>query len=198
MRKDFRDDYSKRESPKEFEQLRKYNDDNPNIGLDSEEEIEEATGASSSGAFVSPMGGKTIKRTFKKSEIPVSVDGLPKRNIDKPIGGGYSFNEDKEVLEEELDEATSAASASGQYTTPKFWAKDKGNWRNRVKKAYPDGKFVNIKKKCKNYPYCDQGSGGPSGSPITLSDTSDMEIDGYFNESRVVKTIKKGKLKIKR
>jgi hypothetical protein len=126
------------------------------------------------------------------------VDGLPKRNIDKPIGGGYSFNEDKEVLEEELDEATSAASASGQYTTPKFWAKDKGNWRNRVKKAYPDGKFVNIKKKCKNYPYCDQGSGGPSGSPITLSDTSDMEIDGYFNESRVVKTIKKGKLKIKR
>ena len=198
MRKDFRDDYSKRESPKEFEQLRKYNDDNPNIGLDSEEEIEEATGASSSGAFVAPMGGKTIKRTFKKSEIPVSVDGLPKRNIDKPIGGGYSFNEDKEVLEEELDEATSAASASGQYSTPKFWAKDKGNWRNRVKKAYPDGKFVNIKKKCKNYPYCDQGSGGPSGSPITLSDTSDMEIDGYFNESRVVKTIKKGKLKIKR
>ena len=112
----------------------------------------------------------------------------------------YSFNEDKEVLEEEeeLDEATTVGSVGGQYVTPKFWAKGKGNWRNRVKKAYPGGKFVNIKKKCKNYPYCDQGSGGPSGSPITLSDTSDMEIDGYFNESRVVKTIKKGKLKIKR
>jgi hypothetical protein len=53
------------------------------------------------------------------------------------------------------------------------------------------------RKKCKTYPYCDQGSGGPSGSPITLSDTSEMDIDGYFNEGRVVKTIKKGKLKIK-
>jgi hypothetical protein len=205
MRKDFRDDYSRRESPKEFDQLRKTNDVKPNfddlyIDLDSEEEIEEATGASSSGAFVAPLGGKTIRRTFKKSEIPVSVDGLPKGGVNKPIGGLYSFNEEKEVLEEEeeLDEATTVGSVGGQYITPKFWAKGKGNWRNRVKKAYPGGKFVNIKKKCKNYPYCDQGSGGPSGSPITLSDTSDMEIDGYFNESRVVKTIKKGKLKIKR
>ena len=204
MRRDFRDDYSRRESPKEFDQLRKTNDDKPNfddlyIDLDSEEEIDEATGASSSGAFVAPLGGKTIRRTFKKSEIPVSVDGLPKGGINKPIGSLYSFNEDKEVLEEEeeLGEGTSVASVGGQYITPKFWAKGKGNWRNRVKKAYPGGKFVNIKKKCKNYPYCDQGSGGPSGSPITLSDTSDMEIDGYFNESRVVKTIKKGKLKIK-
>lgn len=205
MRRDFKDDYSKRESPKEFEQIRKSNEKKPKfddsyVDLDSEEEIDEATGASSSGAFVAPMGGKTIKRTFKKSEIPVSVNGLPKGSINKPIGGLYSFNEDKEFLEEEgeLDEATSVGSVGGQYISPKFWAKDKGNWRNRVKKAYPGGKFVNIKKKCKNYPYCDQGSGGSSGSPITLSDTSEMEIDGYFNESRVVKTIKKGKLKIKR
>src|SRR5210317_632118 len=201
MRKDFRDDYSRRESPKEFDQLRKTNDVKPNfddlyIDLDYEEEIDEATSAMSSGSFVPPLGGKTIRRTFKKSEIPVSVDGLPKGGINKPIGSLYSFNEDKEVLEEEeeLGEGTSVASVGGQYITPKFWAKGKGNWRNRVKKAYPGGKFVNIKKKCKNYPYCDQGSGGPSGSPITLSDTSDMEIDGYFNESRVVKTIKKGKL----
>jgi hypothetical protein len=205
MRRDFRDDYSRRESPKEFDQLRKTNDVKPNfddlyIDLDYEEEIDEATSAMSSGSFVPPLGGKTIRRTFKKSEIPVSVDGLPKGGINKPIGSLYSFNEDKEVLEEEeeLGEGTSVASVGGQYITPKFWAKGKGNWRNRVKKAYPGGKFVNIKKKCKNYPYCDQGSGGPSGSPITLSDTSDMEIDGYFNESRVVKTIKKGKLKIKR
>ena len=209
MRRDFRDEYRRRESPEEFNQIRNNYVDKRSkdksefedlyIDLDSEEEIEEATSASSSGAFVAPMGGKTIRRTFKKSEIPVSVDGLPKGGINKPIGSLYSFNEDKEVLEEEgeLDEATSAASVGGQYVTPKFWAKGKGNWRNRVKKAYPGGKFVNIKKKCKNYPYCDQGSGGPSGSPITLSDTSDMEIDGYFNESRVVKTIKKGKLKIK-
>ena len=195
---------SRRESPREFEQLRRVRNEKPDfedlyIDLDSEEEIEEATGASSSGAFVAPLGGKTIRRTFKKSEIPELVGGVPKGGMNKPIGSMYSFNEEKEVLEEdeELDEATTVGSVGGQYVTPKFWAKGKGNWRNRVKKAYPGGKFVNIKKKCKTYPYCDQGSGGPSGSPITLSDTSEMDIDGYFNEGRVVKTIKKGKLKIK-
>ena len=195
---------SRRESPREFEQLRRVRNEKPNfedlyVDLDSEEEIEEATGASSSGAFVAPLGGKTIKRTFKKSEIPELVGGVPKGGMNKPIGSMYSFNEEKEVLEEEeeLDEATTVGSVGGQYVTPKFWAKGKGNWRNRVKKAYPGGKFVNIKKKCKTYPYCDQGSGGPSGSPITLSDTSEMDIDGYFNEGRVVKTIKKGKLRIK-
>ena len=195
---------SRRESPREFEQLRRVRDEKPDfedlyIDLDSEEEIEEATGASSSGAFVAPLGGKTIRRTFKKSEIPELVGGVPKGGMNKPIGNMYSFNEEKEVLEEEeeLDEATTVGSVGGQYVTPKFWAKGKGNWRNRVKKAYPGGKFVNIKKRCKTYPYCDQGSGGPSGSPITLSDTSEMDIDGYFNEGRVVKTIKKGKLKIK-
>ena len=195
---------SRRESPREFEQLRRVRNEKPDfedlyVDLDSEEEIEEATGASSSGAFVAPLGGKTIRRTFKKSEIPELVGGVPKGGMNRPIGSMYSFNEEKEVLEEEeeLDEATTVGSVGGQYVTPKFWAKGKGNWRNRVKKAYPGGKFVNIKKRCKTYPYCDQGSGGPSGSPITLSDTSEMDIDGYFNEGRVVKTIKKGKLKIK-
>jgi hypothetical protein len=166
------------------------------ISYKDDGEIEEGTSAMSSGSFVAPFGGGPISRTFKKSEIPVSVGG-----IDKPIGKMYSYrNEEKEIIEEEdeLEEASSAGSVGGQYVTPKFWAKGKGEWRNRVKKTYPGGKFVNIKKKCKNYPYCDQGSGGPSGSPITLTDTSQMEIDGYFNESRVVKTIKKGKLKIKK
>ena len=146
----------RRESPREFEQIRRVRDDKPDfedlyIDLDSEDEIEEATGAASSGAFVAPLGGKTIRRTFKKSEIPELVGGVPKGGMNKPIGSIYSFNEEKEVLEEEeeLDEATTVGSVGGQYVTPKFWAKGKGNWRNRVKKAYPGGKFVNIKKKCK-------------------------------------------------
>jgi len=250
---------------------------------DSEEEdIEEATGAGSSGAYTGPLFSKINRRTFKKSDItdniPTSVTGLP-------IGKMYSFNEEKEVLEEneksgdnifnvllllflsselkgikpkhipqyvaevggdlliefvkfmrnygyvvdvdflktkwdslikralgkyykdggvlypmlddnpeDLDEATTVGSVGGQYVTPKFWAKGKDNWRNRVKKTYPGGKFVNIKKKCKTFPYCDQGSGGPSGSPITLTDKSEMEVDGYFNESFV---IKKTNLKLK-
>ena len=160
------------------------NVDGLNLSYRSDDDIDEATSAMSSGSFVGNLSNKPISRTFKKSEIPVSVNGL---------------DTEKEIIEEEeLEEATSVGSVGGQYVTPKFWAKDKQNWRNRVKKAYPGGKFVNIKKKCKNYPYCDQGSGGPSGSPITLSDSSDMEIDGYFNENRIIKTIKKINLKTKR
>jgi hypothetical protein len=156
-------------------------------------DIDEATDATSSGSYISSSGFEPMRRTFKKSDIPVSVGGL-----NKPIGKLHSTN--KRVLDEEedLDEATTTASVGGQYVTPKFWAKGKDNWRNRVKKTYPNGKFVNIKKKCKNYPYCDQGSGGPSGSPITLTNTSEMEVDGFFNESKVIKTIKKSKLRINR
>jgi len=189
MRRDFRDDYSRRESPKEFDQLRKTNDDKPNfddlyIDLDSEKEIDEATSAMSSGSFVPSLGGKTIRRTFKKSEIPVSVSGL-----DKPIGKGYS----KDVLgEEELDEATSVGGVGGFYDTSGFPASEfmgtKGKkGKVRVKKTQPSLKNlgyqkVRVKEKCKTFPYCDQ-------SPDAIE---------FYNESRVIKTIKKDKLKIKK
>ncbi len=107
-RDDFRKEYGKRETPREFEQIRRVRDEKPNfedlyVDLDSEDEIEEATGASSSGAFVGPMGGKTISRTFKKSDIPTTKNGIVgKRQTGLPIGKMYSFNEDKEVLEEEI------------------------------------------------------------------------------------------------
>ena len=155
------------------------------------EEIEEATGSISSGQFTPSLGdNKPISRTFKKSEIPISVNG-----IDKPIGKIRSFKEEKEILgEEELDEETSTSSIS-HYVTPKFWAKGEKNWRGRNEKTYGDeGKFVNINEKCKTFPYCDQGSGGPSGSPITLTDKSEMKIDSVFNESFIVK---KSNLKLK-
>ena len=61
------------------------------------------TGAASSGAFVGPMGGGTVRRVFKKSDIPTTKNGIVgKRQTGLPIGKLYSFNEDKEVLEEEI------------------------------------------------------------------------------------------------
>jgi len=161
--------------------------------LSYSEDMDEATSAGSSGSYVGALG-RPITRTFKKSEIPVSVNGM---NL--PIGRMYSFNEDKEVLEEEeeLDEAVDYAGAVGSYETPKFWA-GKGKWRGRTEKTYPGGKFVNIKKKCRKFPYCNQGSGGPGGSPITLTDRSEMKIDKVFGEGKVLKTVKKGNLKIKK
>tara|TARA_R110002050_G_scaffold106731_5_gene216770 strand:- start:366 stop:1058 length:693 start_codon:yes stop_codon:yes gene_type:complete len=89
--------------------------------------------------------------------------------------------------EEEMDEATTSASAgafmaplgvdprftkkkkkeefdeattagsSGSYETPQMWAKNAKNWRGAAKTQWPGGQFVKIKDKCKKFPYCNQG-----------------------------------------
>jgi hypothetical protein len=58
----------------------------------------------------------------------------------------------------ETKEATGASSA-GQYSGPAFGAKSMSpkHWRGRAKTLYPGGAFVQVKKKCKNFPYCNQG-----------------------------------------
>lgn len=201
-RDDFRKEYRRRETPKEFEQIRRVRDEKPDfedlyIDLDSEDEIEEATGAASSGAFVGPMGGGTVRRVFKKSDIPTSKNGIVgKRQTGLPIGKLYSFNEDKEVLEEEeveLDEATTVGGVGGVYDTPgfpasKFMGTAGKKGKAPVKKKQPNDVLKNlgyqkvrVKEKCKTFPYCNQ-------SPEAIE---------FYNEGRVVKTIKKGNLKIK-
>ena len=64
----------------------------------------------------------------------------------------------KKVEKGEFKEATSSAS-SGSYESPAFLAKsmDKKNWRGAAKPLYKGGKFVRVKKKCKTFPYCNQG-----------------------------------------
>lgn len=192
----------RRESPREFEQIRRVRDEKPDfedlyIDLDSEDEIEEATGAASSGAFVGPMGGGTVRRVFKKSDIPTSKNGIVgKRQTGLPIGKLYSFNEDKEVLEEdevELDEATTVGGVGGVYDTPgfapsKFMGTAGKKGKAPVKKKQPNDVLKNlgyqkvrVKEKCKKFPYCNQ-------SPEAIE---------FYNEGRVVKTIKKGNLKIR-
>ena len=153
-----------------------------------EEDIEEATGAGSSGAYTGPLFSKINKRSFKKSDItdniPTSVTGLP-------IGKMYSFNEEKEVLEEEeLDEATSFGSVGGVYDTPGFPASEFMGTKGKkgkapVKKKQPNGVLkklgyqkVRVKEKCKKFPYCNQ-------SPDAIE---------FYNESFV---IKKTNLKLK-
>jgi hypothetical protein len=56
----------------------------------------------------------------------------------------------------ETKEATGSGS-SGSYETPAFVAKDSKNWRGAAKPQIPGGKFVKVKKKCKTFPYCNQG-----------------------------------------
>jgi hypothetical protein len=73
--------------------------------------------------------------------------------------GQYStvlFSESEEGGE--TTEATSTAS-SGAYVTTDIWAKSqsKKDWRGASKPQYKGGKFVKVKKKCKTFPYCNQG-----------------------------------------
>jgi hypothetical protein len=58
----------------------------------------------------------------------------------------------------EFKEATGSAS-SGSYVGASFLAKSqsKKNWRGAAKPLYKGGKFVRVKKKCKTFPYCNQG-----------------------------------------
>ena len=153
-----------------------------------DDELEEATGAGSAGAFVAPLNQEAISRRFAKNKIPVSKNGMT-----KPIGKMFSMG----ILEEdeEIEEAVDYGGAVGSYVTPAMWAKNKKNWRGANVPAYKGGKFVNIKEKCSTFPYCNQGYGSKKTSPITLSNTSDMKIDNVFNENKI---IKKSNLKLKK
>jgi hypothetical protein len=74
--------------------------------------------------------------------------------------GQYSKNlfSEKQSKKVETKEATTSGSV-GSYETPSFLAKssNKKDWRGKSKPQIPGGKFVSIKKKCKKFPYCNQG-----------------------------------------
>ena len=100
-------------------------------------ESKEATGSGSAGGFLGPVGfnpqSDFVKRSFK--ETPKKV---------------------------ETKEATGASSA-GSYDAPGFedvkmkGNHERGSGRSYKKTQIPGGKFVQVKKKCKKFPYCNQG-----------------------------------------
>lgn len=104
------------------------------------------------------------------TNLPESEDNMKKNSTKKEnkeatgsgASGGYSslFSTKKGdiVKKTETKEATGASSA-GQYSQPSIWAKStkKKDWRGASKTQIPGGKFVQVKKKCKKFPYCNQG-----------------------------------------
>jgi len=132
-------------------------------------ETKEATGSGSSGGYVAPLfpnlesmteacwkgyrrvGGKMKNGKMVPNCVPIKENVWTEVNF-KPI-----FNEAKV----EAKEATSSAS-TGSYEVPGMWAKStkKKDWRGKSKTQIPGGKFVQIKKKCLKYPYCNQGNTG--------------------------------------
>jgi hypothetical protein len=104
-------------------------------GKKKKSETKEATGSGGGvGAFEAPLG-------FKDSEF-----------VRK------SFAETPKLKKVEATEATGSGSV-GAYETPASWAKStsKKDWRGKSKTQIPGGAFVSVKKKCKKFPYCNQG-----------------------------------------
>lgn len=94
-------------------------------------ENKEATGSGSSGAYSGPLFGDNEFLNNSEKETPKKV---------------------------EAKEATGSGSV-GAYESPAAWAKStkKKDWRGKSKPQIPGGNFVSVKKKCKSFPYCNQG-----------------------------------------
>lgn len=110
------------------------------------EESKEAMGASSAGGYSMPLFSTTkgdivkgVKTVREQAEVDLGV-------------------EDGEITKAETKEATTSSS-TGQYNQPSIWAKSmkKKDFRGYSKSQIPGGKFVQVKKKCKKFPYCNQG-----------------------------------------
>lgn len=108
---------------------------------------DETTTASSSGSFEVPLMGGTPK--FQSNVV------IKKKDIGNLV-----------------QETT--ATSSGSYEQPQIWAKNRDNWRGKIK-TYKGGKFVHIKEKCKKFPYCNESPGA-----IELSDVPLDKLDKVF------------------
>jgi hypothetical protein len=118
-----------------------------------------------------------IEKHLKKTDREEQIEKQIRSNLRKGTKVEMEHTKDKEVarkiamdhLYEDLEyytklkkietkEATGSGS-SGSYETTGAWAKStkKKDWRGRSKTQMPGGKFVTIKKRCKHFPYCNQG-----------------------------------------
>jgi len=95
---------------------------------------------------------KNNTKKYKKEETKetTSTSGMAGLSYDTTL-----FSEPQKIEAKEVTSTTS----SGQYSTPKMWAKStsKKDWGGKSKTQIPGGKFVQVKKKCKRFPYCNQG-----------------------------------------
>jgi len=153
--------------------------------LDEEEiDVEEATGASSSGSYSGPLFGKMESEgkgkvnkidKIKNSDLEYSIkESLRKHLVET------EEEEELESEEEELGEET-GASSSGAYSQPAIWAKNNKNWRavsdkNFPKYGGPGATYVKVKDKCKKFPYCNQG---------------DINALQFYEEDKLVESIER-------
>jgi hypothetical protein len=121
------------------------------------EEHNEATGSGSAGGFVGPLFSTTKQEMEEECWKGYKEVGGKMKN-GKMVPNCVKEDKDSDVKKVEATEATDSGS-SGQYSTTSAWAKStkKKDWGGRKKTQIPGGKFVQVKAKCKKFPYCNQG-----------------------------------------
>ena len=127
----------------------------PIMGEDSE--TSECTSSGSAGGFEAPLFSTTKKEMEEDCWNNYDQKGMKKKN-GKMVPNCVKEDEDGDVKKVEATESTGSGS-SGSYETTAVWAKStsKKDWRGKSKTQIPGGKFVQVKKKCQKFPYCNQG-----------------------------------------
>jgi hypothetical protein len=121
------------------------------------EENKESTGSGSAGGFEAPLFSTTKQQMEEECWKGYKEIGGKMKN-GKMVPNCVKEETEDDVKKIEATEATGSAS-SGSYETTSAWAKStsKKDWRGKSKTQIPGGKFVQVKKKCKKFPYCNQG-----------------------------------------
>jgi hypothetical protein len=104
---------------------------------------------------------KAHQELKKQYEMGIKIEKEHKSGDPKQIVIDHLSEDPKyytKLKKVEANEATGSGS-SGSYESPSFLAKSMSpkKWRGASKTQIPGGKFVTVKKKCKKFPYCNQG-----------------------------------------
>ena len=124
----------------------KYIDDLITEALKKMKEPKEATGTGGGSGSFEPALNFQPKKNSLFSDDETARSEYVKGGVVKP----------KKV---EATEET-GASSSGSFETTSFLAKNAKNWGPSKKTQIPGGAFVEVKKECKTFPYCNQGNTG--------------------------------------
>lgn len=124
-------------------------------GKDKEETKEQ--GASSAGSYSGPLFSETKQEMQEKCWTGFEQKGMKKKG-NRMVPNCVREGKEDDIKKVEATEATGSGS-SGSYETTSAWAKStkKKDWGGRKKTQIPGGKFVQVKAKCKKFPYCNQG-----------------------------------------
>lgn len=127
----------------------------PIMGEDGE--TSESTGTGSAGGYSGPLFSTTKQEMQEKCWTGFEQKGMKKKGT-RMVPNCVREGEESDVKKVEATEATGSGS-SGSYETTSAWAKStsKKDWGGKKKTQIPGGKFVQVKKKCQKFPYCNQG-----------------------------------------